>query len=148
LALASAAAGAKGAPRDVDAFIRNVLHVAASRRAAADLNGDGRPEIFVYATSDCGSGGCDLTILSPRARGYRVVMRSSVTQLPVRLLATSSHGWRDVGVTIGGGGIRQAYMARLRFDGRRYPENPTVPPAQPMKHPSGRVLIAAPTLRR
>ncbi|HEX5182121.1 MAG TPA: hypothetical protein VFW19_03105 [Allosphingosinicella sp.] len=110
----------------------------------------GRPEIFLYATgpSHCGSRGCDLYILSSRAKACRVVMRSSVTQLPVRLLATSHRGWRDVGVTVSGGGIRGPYMARLRFDGRLYPENPTLPPAEPMKHPSGRVPIAAPTLRR
>lgn len=149
LALALTSAGAGGAQQGLDAFIRTVLHVVSDRRAIADLNGDGRPEIFVYATGpdNCGSGGCDLYILSPAGKSYHVVMRASVTQLPIRLLSTSSHGWRDVGVTVAGGGIRQAYEARLRFDGHRYPENPTVPPALPMKHVSGRVLIAAPHLR-
>ena len=69
-------------------------------------------------------------------------MKATITQLPIMLLDTSSRGWRDVSVTVAGGGIPRAYSARLRFDGRQYPSNPTVPPAIPLKRMSGRVLIA------
>jgi hypothetical protein len=106
------------------------------------LNGDHRPEILVYATDsdDCGSGGCVLYVLSPKGGTYRIVMRSTVVQLPSRVLATKSHGWRDIGVTVSGGGIVTPYMAGMRFNGRRYGSNPTAAPAAPIR-PSGRVLI-------
>jgi hypothetical protein len=128
----------------VAAFVRRMLDVSSYKRADADLNGDGRSEVLVYVTdrSYCGSGGCTLLILSPQQRSYRVVLRSTVTQLPIWSLATSTHGWRDIGVTVAGGGIDPPYVARLRFNGRRYPSNPTIPPAVPLKRPSGKVLIS------
>ena len=127
----------------VTAYVRQTLHISSYRRADADLNGDGHKEIFVYVTDQdyCGSGGCNLYVLSPQRSSFRVVLRSTITWPPIRVLSTSTHGWRDIGVTVAGGGINPAYVARLRFDGHRYPSNPSVPPAIPIKRPSGRVLI-------
>jgi hypothetical protein len=127
----------------VAAFVQRTLHVTQYKRADADLNGDGRAEALVYVTdqSYCGSGGCTLLVLSPQGRSFRVVMRSTVTRLPISLLPTSTYGWRDIGVTVAGGGINRPDVARLRFNGNRYPGNPTVPPAIPLKRPSGKVLI-------
>jgi len=59
------------------------------------------------------------------------------------MLRTKSHGWRDIGVMVQGGGIIQEYEAALRFDGRTYPTNPTVPPATPLARTTGKILIAA-----
>lgn len=142
LTAATAYASSKHADA-VAEFAHGTLDVGSYKRADADLNGDGRSEIFLYVTdpSYCGSGGCTLVVLSPQGRGYRVVLRSTVTQLPIWLLATATHGWRDVEVTVAGGGITRPYVAHLRFDGRRYPSNPTVPPSIPLDMPSGRVLI-------
>ena len=127
-------------PSAATTFIKQRLGLTHYKNATADLNQDGRPEIFVYATDNCGSGGCDLYVLSPKAGTYRIVMLSSITQLPIRMLPTSTRGWRDIGVTVQGGGILVPYMARMRFNGRRYPSNPTVPPAVRVR-PSGKVLI-------
>jgi len=134
--------GGPAPPDPVATFVRETLHVSIYKRASADLNRDGRPEVFIYVTESgrCGSGGCSLLILSPQKKGYRIVLRSTITQLPIRVLDTSSHGWRDVGVFVAGGGIRPGPV-RLRFDGRRYPSNPTIPPAVRLKRASGRVLI-------
>lgn len=146
LLISVAAANASVAPSDaVAGLVQQKLHVSSYKRADADLNGDGRKEIFVYVTDPgyCGSGGCTLLILSPQGTGYRVVLRSTVTQLPISLLPTSTRGWRDLGVTVSGGGITQPYMARLRFAGHRYPSNPTVPPAIPLNRPAGKVLIGS-----
>jgi hypothetical protein len=142
---ASAFGPAAGSRTDAAAaFVQQRLHVSSYERADADLNGDGRSETFVYVTDRgyCGSGGCVLFVLSPHKDSFRVVLRSTVTHLPIRLLPTSTRGWRDVGVTVAGGGIIQPYTARLRFDGRRYPSNPTVLPAIPLKRPAGKVLIS------
>ena len=142
LAAAVALQGATGGD-SVRAYIERTYGPSTYKRADADLNGDGRKEVLVYFTdaASCGSGGCILVILSPRRNGYRLVLRSTVTRLPIMLLATSTHGWRDIGVTVQGGGITQAYEARLRFNGYRYPSNPTLPPAVPMPHKSGKMLM-------
>ena len=137
-------APANGLPTGpVAAFVQQRLHVSTYQWADADLNGDGRPEAFLYVTDpdSCGSGGCVLFVLSPDKTNFRVVLRSTVTQLPIWLLPTSSRGWHDIGVTVAGGGVTRPYVARLRFNGNRYPGNPTVPPAMPLKHPSGKILI-------
>ena len=144
LILVATTAHAAAARSDaVSAYVRQTLQVSSYKRADADLNGDGVKEAFVYVTDQdyCGSGGCTLFVLSPHGSSYRVVLRSTITQLPITLLRTSAHGWRDIGVTVAGGGINSGYVARLRFDGHRYPSDPSVPPAVPIKRPSGRVLI-------
>lgn len=127
----------------VASFVQQTLGTSSYKRADADLNGDGRAEALLYVTDRdyCGSGGCTLVVLSQKGSGYRVVLRSTVTQLPIRVLPTSTRGWRDIGVTVAGGGITRPYVARLRFNGNRYPSNPTVPPAIPLKRPSGKILI-------
>ena len=114
--------------------------------AFADLNGDGRSEAIVFLMSSlhCGTGGCVLLVLTPQADAWRRVAYMTVANPPIRLLTTRSRGWLDLGV-------RQRelrgrrflhYEARLRFNGRTYPLNPSVPPAQRLTWPvRGRVLI-------
>jgi hypothetical protein len=111
--------------------------------AWADLNGDGRPEALVYLISGnvCGSGGCNLLIFTPAGRSWRAVADMSVTNPPIRLLPTSSHGWRDIAVTVAGGGSRR-HEVLISFNGRAYPDNPTVPPARAFRRTvAGRTLI-------
>ncbi|WP_230292941.1 hypothetical protein [Croceicoccus sp. Ery5] len=109
---------------------------------AIDLNGDGMDEIVAYASGPmlCGSGGCNVLVLEPAGEGFTVRMDASVSKLPVTVLDSSSHGWRDLTVWVGGGG-GESGNAVLRFDGIRYPSNPTVPPAI-LQEEQGTVLIA------
>jgi hypothetical protein len=59
------------------------------------------------------------------------------------VLATRNRGWSDIGVYVSGGGIINGYEAVLRFNGVRYPGNPTVPPAfRARKGAAGRTLIS------
>ena len=112
--------------------------------AFADLNGDGRPEaiVQVFASSACGSGGCNLHVFGAGPRGWSMVSTMSVANAPIRALNTRSRGWRDLSVRVAGGGVR-GYDAQLRFNGRAYPGNPTIPPARPLTRPApGQVLIA------
>lgn len=131
---------------DAAAFLRDRYQLTDYQSATVDLNGDGVDEILVRASSRdyCGSGGCTLFVLSPEGGDFRVVMRATVTNPPVRVLDSVAHGWKDIGVTVSGGGAGRPYEARLRFDGVRYPGNPTVAPAEPVTGPSpaGRILIA------
>jgi len=100
--------------------------------AKVDLDGDGVAEALVYQSGEgwCGTGGCDLDILRREGSRWRLVTEVSVAKLPIRVLAGRSHGWKDIGVQVSGGGIRVGYEAVLRYDGRTYPANPTVPPAR------------------
>jgi len=66
----------------------------------------------------------------------------TVAQQPIRVLDTKSNGWHDLGVWVQGGGIQPGYEARLSFDGKEYPSNPTVPPARPLTaNVSGRIVV-------
>ena len=79
--------------------------------ATADLNGDGKPETIVYILGNtwCGSGGCTMLILTMQNAHYKVITRTTVTQLPIRLLPTRTNGWQDLAVLVAGGGIRPGY---------------------------------------
>lgn len=92
-----------------------------------DLNGDGRPEIVVHLVGPmaCGTGGCPTLVFTPTESGYGLVSTISVTRPPIRASTTSTNGWRNLIVRIGGGGGASGDM-ELGSDGRGYPGNPTV----------------------
>lgn len=150
LVLSSIAAAASATePAGVAAFVRD-SHLTRYSVALSDLNGDKQPEALIYAMATtsgdgqadlCGSGGCDLYVLSLTPTGYRLVTDISLTRPPIRVLPSMTHGWHDLGVLVAGGGVTAGYEARLRFDGHRYPENPTVPPAIRAKNKIGKTVI-------
>ena len=112
--------------------------------AWVDLKEDGKQEALVYLLGPewCGSGGCSCLILAPSGSSFKIITRTTVTQLPVSLLPEKTNGWRDLAVGVGGGGIQPGYEARLKFNGKKYPSNPTVPPAQKLpKNAHGKVVI-------
>ena len=96
-----------------------------------DLNGDGNFEAIVHLVgpSICGTGGCDTQIFQPARNGYRLVSTIGLTRTPIIVSAQRSGGWSDLIVYVSGGGIIPGHYVTLRFDGRTYPENPTVLPA-------------------
>jgi len=107
-----------------------------------DLDGDGAPEVLVYASGPrlCGSGGCRLLVLARTEAGFAAVARTTVTRLPVGVLDTSTEGWRDLWVTVSGGGL-PAGRRKLAFDGSAYPSNPTVPPAARLHFGAAQTLL-------
>jgi hypothetical protein len=136
----------------LQSFLQDYAGIPASEKDAryvasfVDLNGDGRPEAIVYLTGGgwCGSGGCTTLILTRTASSFAVVTKIPITRLPLRVLTTSSHGWLDITVRVRGGGVTKEYEADLRFDGKTYPSNPSMPPALRLKASiPGRVAIAA-----
>ena len=136
-------------PSGLREYAKETLNVTDYRLASADLNGDGNVEFLLYATNWvwCGSGGCTLFIVAHGDRGYRLVSRTTIVRLPVRLLPNIHNGWRDLGVIVRGGGIARAYEARLPFDGRKYAENPSMPPAEKLAGDRGMILIAEESFR-
>lgn len=111
-----------------------------------DLNGDRAPEALVYLSGRdrCGSGGCPLYIVQRLAGSWRLVNSVTLTKPPIRLLTTKNRGWSDLGIYVSGGGINPGYEAVLRFNGVRYPGNPTVQPAfRARPGTAGRTLVSA-----
>jgi hypothetical protein len=100
--------------------------------AFVDLRDDGTQDVIVYLTGDgwCGSGGCTTLILVPKDSSYEVVTKITIVRPPIRILVTKLNGWHDIAVRVQGGGIIKAYEAKLSFNGRTYPRNPSVPPAR------------------
>ena len=94
--------------------------------------GHGAKEILVYISSNgwCGSGGCTLLFLESNGSSYKVIGRTTIVQLPIRVIVKKSNGLPDIGVWVQGGGIMNGYEAILSFNGHKYPSNPSVPPAQ------------------
>lgn len=110
--------------------------------ALIDLNGDGADEAIVYLAGPyfCGTGGCPTLVLTQAGPMWSKVGDISVSRTPIGLPGTTTNGWSDLTVAIGGGG-GESGTALLKFDGESYPGNPTVPPAEMTDKP-GTELIA------
>jgi hypothetical protein len=109
-----------------------------------DLNGDGTPEAIVHVAGPqvCGTGGCDTHIFAKVGAGYKLISTIELSRPRIFASQVRSHGWRNLIVFVAGGGVLRGYYAELRFNGKTYPDNPTVKPAKPIKgKPRGTILI-------
>lgn len=86
-----------------------------------DLNEDGRKEIFVSHTGPyfCGTGGCNITLLSPDGKQ---ITQFTVSRTPVIVLRQRSYGWNDLLLESAG------KLHLLQFNGKTYPSNPSTAP--------------------
>ena len=112
-------------------------------RAFVDLNGDKKKEAIVYLVGQwwCGSGGCPTLILKRTGSSFGIVTSISITRPPIKVLSTRSNGWRDISVWVQGGGIQPGYAAKLQFDGKTYPSNPSTPPARRLENHVGGIEV-------
>jgi hypothetical protein len=79
-----------------------------------------------------------------RVLSAEAIARTTITQLPIRILPTRTNGWRDISLWVQGGGIQPGYEAILSFDGKAYPSNPSVPPAKPSRAAvSGKIVLSS-----
>jgi hypothetical protein len=109
-----------------------------------DLNGDGSPEVVVYlgGAYTCGSGGCTALIFQTKGRNYGLVSQHTLMNTPILVTPQRTAGWNDLVVLVAGGGA-PAHYARLRFNGKTYPGNPSVQPAVPAGTTlKGKALVA------
>jgi hypothetical protein len=98
------------------------------RYALSDLNGDEFPDAVVLVSDPmyCGSGGCTMVIFKGTASGgFDLVSHTTITREPIHVLAAASSGWRALSVLVSGGGAPVTQVL-LRFDGERYPLNPSL----------------------
>ena len=107
--------------------------------ALADLDGDGRDDAVVLLSGPnwCGSGGCTMLVFRGEKDGFKLVSGSTITYEPVRVSPERTHGWKTLIVYSKGTGD-----VLMRFDGRRYPGNPSMQPkATPAQISAARIVI-------
>jgi len=94
--------------------------------ALADLNGDKRDDAIALLVGPdwCGTGGCTMLVFRATDAGYAFVSDSSITREPIRVSPDTSNGWYNLIVDTKGAGD-----VVMRFDGTRYPLNPSDQPA-------------------
>jgi hypothetical protein len=97
--------------------------------ALVDLNGDRTPDAIVLMHNDyfCGSGGCTAFVLKGTGIGFKVVSKIFIAREPFAVLTETKHGWKSLSVYVAGGGAKAGAVV-LRFNGSKYPSNPTLQP--------------------
>ncbi len=90
--------------------------------ALIDLNGDGRNEAVVWSRDAgwCGSSGCDFDVFVHTKKGWRYFADGVNTRLPIKVLPSRTHGWRDLSGWQYGGGVDRPFESWIQFDGRGY----------------------------
>lgn len=113
----------------------------------SDLDGSGAEEALVWlrAPGWCGTGGCPLYVLQFAPEAWHVTDQISVTRPPVYKLAPGADGWAELGISVGGGGMKAAVMA-VPHGEDGYASNPTVAPARPVDPGVAPILIDEPPL--
>ena len=103
--------------------------VRAYRAAFVDLNADSITDALALMSDPlyCGSGGCTLLVFRGTSGGFELLSRSTVSREPIYVLSEATSGWKALAVHVAGGGVA-AHQALLRFDGERYPLNPSTQP--------------------
>lgn len=94
-----------------------------------DLNGDGILDAIVLfkGPEDCGSGGCLLEIFRGTEQGFEFVSGSTISREPIQFLKEKRSHWRSFTVLVAGGGAKVC-NALMRFNGKKYPLNPSTAP--------------------
>ncbi|RYG09880.1 MAG: hypothetical protein EON96_17590, partial [Caulobacteraceae bacterium] len=85
-------------------------------RYVARTTGEGADALTLVLFSGpeyCGSGGCNLLILSRQGDTFTVLGRQTIVRAPIRVLSTETGGRPDIGVRIAGGGVTEGYEALL-----------------------------------
>ncbi|USH02531.1 hypothetical protein K6Q96_00335 [Grimontia kaedaensis] len=91
-----------------------------------DLNGDLQDELMIF-TNWCGTGGCTLLVFNNDSNVWRFNSRITLVHLPFQMSQSTSNGWQDLIMPVGGGGAKASSRV-LEFNGKRYPGNPSVAP--------------------
>ena len=100
------------------------------RAELVDLNADGSKEALVLMLGSYwgGTGGQTMFIFKGGPNGFNFVSKMTGVRGPMQgslcVMKSKSNGWRDIAVRVSGGGAQQKYAA-MKFDGRKYPLNPT-----------------------
>jgi heat shock protein HslJ len=107
----------------------------------ADLNADGREEVFVFVMGSifCGTGGCSLMLFSEDQGRYTLVKEFPESLPPVIVSPQRTLGWNDL-IRIESGRGSAPLHVRHRYDGKTYVEAERTPVGE--VPPEGRWLLA------
>jgi hypothetical protein len=91
-----------------------------------DLNNDGNDEIFVTIISHgfVGSGGASGFLLKQKNNSYTLVNKFYLVNSPIILSNSTTNGWTDLIMN-----VKNRLPAIMKYDGQKYPSNPSVEPA-------------------
>ncbi|HEY9824961.1 MAG TPA: MliC family protein [Stenomitos sp.] len=98
-----------------------------------DLNDDGRKDAIVVFNSSywCGTGGCTMLVFAGEPdQSFRLVSKTTLVRPPITVAKTQTNGWRDLSIVVSGGGV-PAKTVVMKFDGQKYPSNPSALPGLP-----------------
>ncbi len=97
--------------------------------AFVDLNDDGIDDAVVLINDNqyCGAGGCSFIVFRGVSGGFKLVSSSTITREPILLLPEKMKGWHTLSVFVAGGGAKPGQVI-MRFNGERYPGNPSMQP--------------------
>ena len=135
VALVSAAVGSPceaGSNVALDAAVRGWTHdrsLPSFQYALVDLNDDGISDAVILIADHryCGSGGCSMIVLKGIAGGFELISSNTLSREPVAVLPETRLGWHTLAILVSGGGVKTG-SALMRFDGTRYPSNPSLLP--------------------
>lgn len=98
-----------------------------------DLNDDGVDEIIIYIVGSkwCGSGGCTALIAREEDNQYKLITKVTVLTPPIIVTNDKTNGYKNIIVYSIGGGIKSGYRI-LKYDGKRYPANPSLEESIPI----------------
>lgn len=109
-----------------------------------DVNSDNKKEVFVFLVGRmiCGSGGCNALLFENDNGEYNLISKFSLVNNPVIISENKTNGWNDIVIPVAGGGIKP-FFAQMKFDGKKYPLNPSVQPtiSEDMKI-KGKAIVA------
>jgi hypothetical protein len=94
--------------------------------ARADLNNDGKQDVLVLMNGKSGyrgSGGATMFILKGTAEGFESLGSIKVVNEPVYARKSVYNGFRDLLVTVRGGGAKPG-LSSLQYGGKEYPASP------------------------
>ena len=96
----------------------------------ADLNDDQKDEVIVYLWGDDFSGteGGTMLIFQSIDEGYEFISKTTAMNIPIIISTEVTNSFNDLIVTVGGGGINEAYNVVLKFENGTYPLNATLQP--------------------
>jgi len=99
------------------------------------LSDQSEAEFLVYLPGPdyCGSGGCTSLVFAKQKGQFQLKCRLTLVRTPIIVSFHRTNGWNDLIVFVAGGGVQPGTYSVLPFDGRNYPENPTVKPALPLR---------------
>lgn len=94
--------------------------------ARGDINDDGEEDLFVLMNGKsgyAGSGGTTLFVLKGYGDRFDALGKTKVVSTPIYLRKSTHKGYRDILVTVGGGGAKPGFSP-ITFDGSAYSDSP------------------------